>query len=589
MIKRSEKNNNIEPKIQADQIEHVFRPFMAMLISNTILSVVVLLIFLPYVSQTIVFGWFVVMQLVTFFRLVIYIHYHRHFTAANVDWYARYFTMGSFLYGVLYGAAGVIFFVADNDLLQILLLVILLGAGAAGVITKIGWLQSLHAYLPISLIPMTVMLLTSGEQLQLALALSIIAFLIVTYFYAISANRDLIESFKLRYENIELLEQLREQKNEAEKASIAKSKFLAVASHDLRQPLHALTLFTSVLNESIQYPKVRKVVDQINASVDALQNLFNALLDISRLDAGVIQVEKTKFYLQPLFNKLVNDFEPLAQEKGLQINCPPCDYAVQSDLVQLEQILRNYISNAIRYTSKGSIKICCVADAGNITIHVIDTGLGIDEKNQHLIFDEFYQLTNPERDRSKGLGLGLAIVHRTAKLLDHPIYVDSQFGKGSTFSVCIPQAHNVEVHDMDSHHIKLNHQPVSNELIVVIDDEASIREGMQSLLEQWGYQVISAADEEQVLNLLRQQNRTPDGIIADYRLRDYKTGIDVIYAIHDEYNKEIPALIVTGDIAADRLREVNASDFQVLHKPVAPVKLRTFVRHIHFQGDSAQD
>ncbi len=579
MINQTNKYDSREQKIRCDQIEHVFRPFMAMLIANTILSIAIPLFYLPHVSFYIVLSWFIVMTIVTLFRLAIYIHYRRHFTAENVDWYARYFSLGSFMFGLLYGAAGILFFVADNNFLQVLLLVILLGAGTAGVITKIGWLPSLHVYLPVSLTPMIIILLSTGEQLQIAMALAIIAFLIVTYYYAISANGDLIESFKLRYENIELLEQLREQKNEAEQANIAKSKFLAAASHDLRQPLHALTLFTSVLDESIQYPKVRKVVDQIRTSVDALQNLFNALLDISRLDAGVIQVERSHFYLQPLLNKLVNDFEPLAKEKGLQIDCPACSYAVDSDLTQLEQILRNYISNAIRYTNSGEIKIICTADGNNITINVIDSGIGFSEDNQQIIFAEFHQLSNPERDRSKGLGLGLAIVQRTATLLGHPIHVKSQPGKGSTFSISIPQADNVVEIRADSIDSNQDAQHIDNELIVVIDDEASIREGMQSLLLQWGYNVICAADEEEVLVLLRQQNRTPNSIIADYRLRDYQTGIEVIQAIHNEYDQAIPALIITGDTSVDELREVNSSGFQVLHKPVAPARLRAFLRN----------
>jgi len=395
-----------------------------------------------------------------------------------------------------------------------------------------------------------------------------------------SLRQEVDESIRLRNENIELVKALRLGKADAEQANIAKSKFLAAASHDLRQPLHALMLFTSVLDESIQYPEVRKVVDQIRTSIDALQNLFNALLDVSRLDAGVIQVEKTDFFLQSLLDKLVNDFEPVASEKGLRISCPACPFAANSDLIQLEQILRNYLSNAIRYTVKGEIGITCVADSSNITINVFDTGPGISKNSQQAIFSEFYQLSNPERDRSKGLGLGLAIVQRISKLLEHPINVESTPGKGSIFSVSVPQAHNVEENITDTTDITQDTQHMSNGLIIVIDDEASIREGMQSLLQRWGYEVICAADEVEVLNLLRQHGRTPDVIIADYRLREYKTGIETILAIHTEYGKYIPALIITGDTSADEIREVDNSGFQVLYKPVAPTKLRAFLRYV---------
>jgi len=582
------KNNltDLDKEILVEQIRALYRGSVTNIIASVAASFALSFAFWDTISHTVVIAWFSVMLIVLMARYAMGIHYRKTFNAENAKKFAAYFTVGAGMSGLLWGLSGVLFFPQGEIPFQLFLAVTLFGMGTGSVITNSAYLPTVFAFFPASLLPLTAKLFYSGGTIHISLGIMLLVALMALSYFAVINNRGLIETLRLRFENVDLVKQLQEQKHEAEQANITKSKFLAAASHDLRQPLHALTLFTSVLDESIQYPKVRKVVDQIKASVDALQNLFNALLDISRLDAGVIQVEKTDFYLQPLFDKLINDFDPLAKEKGLRIDCPACVYAVHSDMTQLEQILRNYISNAIRYTDSGEIKVSCVSDGNDITINIIDTGLGITEENLEAIFDEFHQLSNPERDRSKGLGLGLAIVQRTAKLLGHTIRVESQSGKGSTFSVCVPQAHDVAEKSEDTPDINKAARQVTNELIIVIDDEASIREGMQNLLEQWGYEVISAADECEVLNLLRQQSRTPDGIIADYRLREYKTGIEVINAIHAEYDKDIPALIATGDTSVDELREVNNSGFQVLHKPVAPAKLRAFLRSMHVRSDS---
>jgi len=328
------------------------------------------------------------------------------------------------------------------------------------------------------------------------------------------------------------------------------------------------------------------VVDQISASVHALKSLFNALLDISRLDAGVMQVEKADFNLQPMFEKLANDFDPQASEKGLSLSWPTCSYAIHSDQNLCEQILRNYIANAIRYSNDGEVHIRCEAEAGLVCIQVVDTGIGIAEEDQQAIFEEFHQLNNPERDRSKGLGLGLAIVQRTAKLLGHRVGLESRLGKGSIFSICIERAIESQTAAVAETGVDINVLLTNKVLIMVIDDERSVREGTQSLLQAWGCEVMTAADEQEVMSKLKQKNQAPDGIIADYRLRDNQTGIEVIHAIQKKYKHDIPTLIVTGDTAVEHLREVNSSGFQVLHKPVPAVKLRTFLRNVQLISEA---
>ncbi len=574
-----------EKKILFEQSKVLYRTLLSIIIGNLIIWIIYLYFLWDEIPHTRLITWLGLMLTVIIGRLVIYISYHRNIQLENVRRYIVYFVIGTGLSGLLWGISGIMLFPEQNLQYQLVILFILLGMGAGAATTLTAYLPAFITYFPLSILPITIMMLMMGDPLHQTLSLMTFAYSIVVLYFGIGNSRDFKQSLQLRFENIKLAEQLREQKEEADRANNAKSKFMAAASHDLRQPLHALTLFTSVLDELIESPKARRVTDQIKSSVYALQNLFNALLDISRLDAGVMKVEKSGFHLQPLFEKLANDFDPQANEKGLQLLWSPCNYSVYSDQNLLEQILRNYISNAIRYTDKGEIRITCEPNDGEIKINVIDSGLGISLDDQTMIFEEFHQLSNPERDRSKGLGLGLAIVQRTAKLLGHAIGVESEAGKGSTFSITVEQV-TISKSDKETAPVFENDvSQVGDTLILVVDDEASVREGMQSLLQVWDCDVIAAADQDEAIRLLRQQDRIPDGIISDYRLRENKTGIEVIHAIHAEYDSDIPALIVTGDIATDRLRDVNNSGFQVLHKPVAPLKLRTFLRNIRLRKD----
>lgn len=569
-------------KILLEQVKILYQILLPILIISLVVSSALVYGLWNVTSQTVLTVWMSLMLIVLILRAIYFFIYQRHSKPEKVQKDAMYYVIGNAAAGLVWGVGAVMLFPTQGLEYQLFILFVLVGMGAGSISTHTAYLPAFFAYFPTSMLPICIKLLLIGDPIHLSLGIMTVAYIIALTYLGTKINRTLKQSLKLRFENIDLVKQLREQKNEAEHANIAKSKFLAAASHDLRQPLYALTLFTSVLDESIKYPKVRRVVDQIKASVQSLQSLFNALLDISQLDAGVMKAEKFDFSLQPLFENLANDYDAQAKQKGLKIVWPNCSFTVNTDPMLFEQILRNYISNAIRYTDRGEVRISCVLDEESVIISVIDTGIGIPVKDQKVIFEEFHQLTNPERDRSKGLGLGLAIVQRTASLLEHSIDIVSKPGEGSTFSInldkaIIDESTVVAISDVMN---KINRDSI---FMVVIDDEASVREGTQSLLQLWGCDVITAADKQGALTQIRQQNRSPDGIIADYRLRENHTGVEVIRAIHAEFSKDIPALIVTGDIAAEHLREVNSSGFQVLHKPVAPVKLRTFLRNVQLR------
>ncbi len=504
--------------------------------------------------------------------------FHHQAAGQSHPLWQRYVMVSGLVVGLLWGAGGVLLFPYESLEHQMLLLLLLIGLGTGSLSSSV-YLPQFYSFFPLAMLPITVVLLVQGTAIHTAAAMVTMLFVTMYLISAREPARRLLNMVRLQVENDDLLEQLRLQKTQAEQASVAKSKFLAAASHDLRQPLHALMLFTSALDQLTRRGAQRRIVDNIKTSVGAMEELFNALLDISRLDAGVLQPEIDHFDLSVLTERLANDFTPEAQAKGLALQVGTCNLVVHSDATLLERILRNFVSNAIRYTHHGGVKIHCVRRDESVRIDVVDTGIGIPHARQQEIFDEFHQLDNAERDRAKGLGLGLAIVERMARLLDHAIGLHSVPGKGSCFSITVPPgdpavAAGDEVPWADA---------VLSDLVglraMVIDDEVGGREGMRALLELWGCEVSLAGSEEEAVGVVRASGHFPDALIVDYRLRDGRNGMQAIERLRRECRPGIPALIVTGDTAADRLREVRASGYQLVHKPVQPAMLRAFLRN----------
>jgi signal transduction histidine kinase len=510
----------------------------------------------------------------------LYLYYKDKFEPHNLRPIALSLIIGSAIAGGLWGTLSILYLPVDEQTYQLFLILSLMAMAGGSAFTFSIYLPCYFAYIPATLLPITVQFFAMGDKFYNTLGIVSAVYLLVLTVFNIKINKDFKATLSLRFENLDLIRQLQLQKEQAEKANNAKSKFLAAASHDLRQPLYALSLFTSVLEETVQDPKGKNVVEQINASVNSLTNLFDKLLDISQLDAGVIRVIKQDFSLRKIFDRLMQAFTPLATQKGLTIEWPQDYLEVHSQPELLEQILRNYLSNAIKYTPQGVINVTCDDIDGLITITISDSGIGISEQALDNVYEEFYQVDNIERDREKGLGLGLSIVQRTAKLLGHDIAVSSIPGKGSAFSISVEQAKTVIVESQLAANIPSLEQYNSSALVLVIDNEADIREGLNSVLQLWGYQVITAASLDDAQQQLTSKNIQPDIIISDYRLKGGNTGVHAIKALHETYDKPIPALIITGDIAVGPLLDMDKSDFQVLFKPVAPMKLRAFLRYV---------
>lgn len=371
-------------------------------------------------------------------------------------------------------------------------------------------------------------------------------------------------------------------RDQAEAASRAKSRFLASASHDLRQPMHALSLFAATLVERLRYPEVRQIADQMQASIVSLTSLFDSLLDISKLDAGTVQTHIVSFPLQNVFDSVRRDFSGRASHKGLRLHVVPTHAVVRSDPILIERIVRNLASNAVNYTQQGGVVVGARRRAGRLCIQVWDSGPGIPAGEQAHIFEEFYQISNPERDRSKGLGLGLAIVKRLADLLKHPIDLRSRPGRGTVFSITVPRG-VLRQHDR----LETAEPPVdmashaTQRVVVLIEDERIIREATQTLLSDWGCEVVASATQEEALAELARIGKSPDLIIADYRLGGGSNGIEAIQTIQTVCRTSAPGVLVTGDAATEHLKQAQAMGYPVLHKPVAPAKLRALIASIH--------
>jgi two-component system, sensor histidine kinase len=560
-------------QVNAQALEHLFRSLPR--VAGTVL-VPIAMVWLMWtrLDPAIVMAWGVAIFLISAVTQSIPALYFRQArTAAEAPRWGLYFTLALLANGLAWGAASMLFFIPGSTALQVFLFTAIIGLCAGSISILSYWLQSYYAFIVPPLLLSAGRLFLEGDIEYQVLAGLVIMTLVILLLLGHSAKKSALAAIRLGFENLDLVQQLQTEKNRAEDANLAKSKFLAAASHDLRQPLHALSLFTATLDEKIRQPDARDLLDNIKHSVTALEGLFNALLDISRLDAGVVQPRIGSSNLQPLFRHLSNEYAPQAHNNGLTWNMHCDNIAAHTDPALLETILRNLISNAIRYTPSGCVQLRCAAQHSDVTIDIQDTGIGISPAHQQEIFNEFVQLQNPERDRNKGLGLGLAIVKRLSNLLNHKLTLHSEPGAGTTFSLTLPLA-SVQAQLLPP---AGDHADSKGMRVLVIDDEAVVRRAVESLLSEWGYDVIVADSVEEALNNLY---TAPDVIIADYRLRLNLTGIEAIRAVHARWGSHIPALIITGDTGPEQLREASTSGYSLLHKPVQPGRLRAFLRQV---------
>lgn len=374
---------------------------------------------------------------------------------------------------------------------------------------------------------------------------------------------------------------LREKKEEAEQATQAKSRFLAAASHDLRQPTHALGMFVSRLAQLPHDGQTRQLIGHLEASVRAMQNLLDGLLDISRLEAQAVQVKVGPFALSGLLAQLRHDLSQTAQDKGLRLRIRDSSVWVLSDATLLYRILLNLAGNALRYTDHGGVLVACrlIHGGTQLQIQVWDSGIGIAPEHQQDVFKEFYQVGNAARDRNKGLGLGLSIVQRTADLLHHTLSLASRPGMGTRFALTLPVVPPADVVADAASPERAQGDDLQGAEVLVIEDDALVRSALAGLLGGWGVRVYEAqglADAQQWLR----DGLQPAVILSDYRLQDGQTGIGVVQLLQAQLPHAVPVCMMSGDTDATLMADAKAAGLILLHKPVRPAKLRNLLRHL---------
>jgi signal transduction histidine kinase len=494
-------------------------------------------------------------------------------TQANAQLWLRRVTRTSGLNGVLWLLAIHLFWPGGSDAQRMLLWAWMIGISSAA-------LHSLHAYLPAYfamvgpvLLGLLLAVLVHGAIDTWAVLAVLLLGSTLYIRFAVSLQRLLWDSLRQTHQLAHLSENLRLEKDLAVKLSQSRSRFLAAASHDLRQPVHALALFVGALKQNPGPAQSAQILQHVSGAVDAMGAMFNALLDISKLDAEQLHPQWQTVDLRALLSRMAADHSLQAQAKGLRFVCDlpadPAQLTVRSDPALLERVLRNLLSNALRYTAQGGVLLRARRRHGRIELLVADSGAGIARARRAEVFDEFVQLHNS----GQGLGLGLAIVQRLSGLLRLGLRLRSRPGRGSVFTLILePQDEGPAEAPAPATQPQLR-----GELVIVLDENAEIRLAMSTLLSAWGLGVVSAASVAELMPQLMSVSATPRLLLCDYRLGGGDTGSGAIARLRELFNSDIPALLLSGDTGPERGREALEQGLTLLHKPVSQAQLRAAV------------
>ncbi len=582
------------PGALADRVHALFSYAATTNLSYVLAAVTFVALFHGDVSSWILGGWaFVFASVLAARGWTVWAYRRAQPTddAASVHW-LRAWNLGTLSSGALWGAAGWLFYGHGEPLHQ-LAMVLVIYAFCVGSTPLLGWQRSIFfAYIGLSLVPTIARVILVGGPGMLGLAAVAVLILAMTVRLGRNYRDSFGELVELKARAQKLAEQLRAEtvvaeaaRREAELANRAKTQFFAAASHDLRQPLHALGLFAEALRQkSSRDDETMQLINSINSSVDALDGLFAELMDITKIDTGGVEPRPTDFQLDEVFRKIRLHFEPIAFEKGLVLSVRGGHRHAYADPLLVERIVRNLTSNAIRYTGDGGVLVCARTRGNRLVLQVWDSGIGIKDGDRERVFDEFVQLHDhaiaPEPHQRKGLGLGLAIVRRLSALMNAPLTLRSIAGKGSVFTLEVPLGRPRPAAALPSRSSAPLGLTLERRLIVMIEDDPAVKSGLEVLLKSWGASVISFDSLEACQQWAQAAEPTmlqPDLIIADYRLESGHTGVEAIRALRGMLDRPIPAIVVTGSVLSNHEREAAEHDFHLLLKPVVPGKLRAMI------------
>lgn len=569
-----------EDKISRELIELLYRNSYGVVISNIVISMAAIYVLSSAVSTTWLAAWLSALYLLTATRVFASRQFVRRKTVSGSlmpwAWLAAGF---SWVSGLLWGALGWAGFLPEEPVVLSFTVIVLTGLVCGTVPSLSAFPPALIGSILATVIPVGLACITAQSDFTGAFLFLLTSLVAINFYYCRITYRMLRETISLRLQNDDLVVHLEEERDRAQTADHAKTRFLAAASHDLRQPIHALSLLVStlaVLGQRGDVPsgEARNLAGRAKSVVGNLSGLLNALLDISKLDAGIVTVTTETVSLRDLFRDLHGEFSGEARQRGLHWRVIDTSLRVESDPMMLRRILNNLLSNAFRYTAKGSVLLGCRRRGDTVEIQVLDTGPGIPGDQQGMVFEEFVQLQNPARDRTQGLGLGLAIVRRTAELLKHPLRLVSTPGRGSLFSVTVPVVRTAAAL-----------RPVERTApagiaagLMIVEDEGDILDAMVQLLTLEGHKVYPGRSAAEALAAHAKASTAGharvDLVVADYRLADGVTGFEAIQAIRARLGRAVPAVIVTGDTSPERLKQVTASGARILHKPISGEDLR---------------
>lgn len=478
--------------------------------------------------------------------------------------------------GLAWGSAGVLF--VPGPWQSEMLVLTLLTSLSAVVLANIGASLPLYmTYVAGIALPTIVYRAWLGGPLNLGLSIGALMTVLVLAVFASRLSAATRRSLRIGHENRRLALALAERTREAEQASLDKSRFLSAASHDLRQPVHALGLLLDVLHGQQLDARQQATATRMSQVVDSLDSLFGGLLDISKLDSGGVEARRTRFALAPLLAALAGQFaaEASAKDLSLRLRCP--DVWIDSDPLLLERMLRNLLANSVRYTHRGGILLACRRRGSAAWIEVWDTGIGIAPEQQAAVFDEFFQVANAGRDRDQGLGLGLAIVRRLALLLEHPLDVRSRPQRGSVFRIrvaIVPPRPHAAIPAAPADRDIVQPSPWQGRRVLVVDDDPLARDALVRWLAAWGCEVTACASANDVRSAIGAMTAEPDALITDWRLPDAEDGLVVTRLLRERFGAKLPVILITGDALDDARRLAAEHEVVLLHKPVRPAALR---------------
>lgn len=547
------------------------------------------------VPRRLIWMWFAAILLVTGLRTVQW-HRARRLLgdrfggrSTNAMRLARRFVIGAGISGCVWGSLGLIAFVGAERETVVFVTLVLGGMTAGSVASLSAYAPAYWAYAIPTVAPLIVKFVAQGDPFSLTCAFLAAVFLAVNLGYAKTYEATLKTSIGLRFENRALIEILSAEKQRADLASQAKSRFLASTSHDLRQPLHAAGLLLETLAHQTRASKAGEIVAAVKGALGGLDDLLGSFLDISKIEAGAIRPSLDNFPLQRLFDNLEREFAPQARGKNLRLRVAPTSVVIRSDPTLLTRILRNFVANALRYTRDGGVLIGCRRlrdDNGTmlVRIEVRDTGVGIAPERQGDIFKEFYRIDEADADPRRGHGLGLAIVAGLARSLGAAVTVRSRLGRGSVFAVAVPAAEAGGSADRAA--VAQPAFELEGRHVLIVDDDQRILAPMRDLLERWGCRVTAAETIGGALGALAGDAGPPDAILSDSRLGGGERGAHLIEAVERLYGRPIPAAIVTGDTSVRELNGMDPSRRPILHKPVSPSRLRATLAMLLGPGDT---